>query len=109
MNLARELEPRWVHPNVFVFLCPHCKSILLSCKNINMSHTEQRELFERVFGEDACTLVVFDQDDQCWSISGSVPRDPNATFPADLTVTPSIDASKSGHWHGFITNGECSP
>ena len=23
-----------------------------------------------------------------------------------LTVTPSIDASASGHWHGRITNGE---
>lgn len=22
-----------------------------------------------------------------------------------LTLTPSIDASKSGHWHGHITNG----
>lgn len=26
-----------------------------------------------------------------------------------LTLTPSIDASASGHWHGFITNGEASP
>lgn len=24
----------------------------------------------------------------------------------DLTLTPSIDASQWGHWHGFITNGE---
>lgn len=23
-----------------------------------------------------------------------------------LTLTPSIDASNSGHWHGFITDGE---
>jgi hypothetical protein len=23
-----------------------------------------------------------------------------------LTLTPSIDVSASGHWHGFITNGE---
>jgi hypothetical protein len=26
---------------------------------------------------------------------------------ADLTLSPSIDASKYGLWHGFITNGEC--
>lgn len=25
-----------------------------------------------------------------------------------LTVKPSVDASGSGHWHGFITNGEAS-
>lgn len=23
-----------------------------------------------------------------------------------LTLTPSVDCSSSGHWHGFITNGE---
>jgi len=24
-----------------------------------------------------------------------------------ISVTPSLDASASGHWHGMITNGEC--
>ncbi len=24
-----------------------------------------------------------------------------------LSITPSIDASASGHWHGFVTNGVC--
>lgn len=24
----------------------------------------------------------------------------------DLTLTPSIDASAHGHWHGYLTNGE---
>jgi hypothetical protein len=27
------------------------------------------------------------------------------TFEA-ITITPSVDASKAGHWHGFITAGE---
>jgi hypothetical protein len=26
----------------------------------------------------------------------------------DLTLTPSIDVSAAGHWHGFITNGDVS-
>ncbi len=25
-----------------------------------------------------------------------------------LSLAPSVDASKSGHWHGFVTNGEVS-
>lgn len=25
-----------------------------------------------------------------------------------LTVAPSIDASQSGHWHGFIQSGICT-
>ena len=24
----------------------------------------------------------------------------------NLTLVPSVDASKSGHWHGFVTGGE---
>jgi hypothetical protein len=27
---------------------------------------------------------------------------------ATMSITPSIDASQSGHWHGFITNGAIS-
>jgi hypothetical protein len=26
-----------------------------------------------------------------------------------LTLAPSIDCSKWGHWHGLITNGDCNP
>lgn len=101
-----DLEPRWVHPNVFVFLCPHCKSILLSCKNIEMSATAQRQLFEKEFGEDWNNKVIACRGNQAWTISGTIPADPKAAFPTDLTVTPSLDASAAGHWHGFITNGE---
>ena len=43
-----------------------------------------------------------DQDlDHLWTRTGD-------TFDT-LTLSPSIDASASGHWHGFITNGEISP
>lgn len=38
------------------------------------------------------------QDEKLWSRTGD-------TFE-ELTITPSIDASKHGCWHGFITNGE---
>ena len=104
-----DLEPRWIHPNVFVFLCPHCRKILLSCKNVQMSHKSQREIFEKEFGENWSDVVVWSKPEQAWSISGSVPTDTRAAFIMDLTVTPSIDASASGHWHGTITNGECQP
>jgi hypothetical protein len=38
------------------------------------------------------------RDDMAWVISSQ-------DF-ATMSVTPSLDASASGHWHGFITNGE---
>jgi hypothetical protein len=37
-----------------------------------------------------------------WSVQGGIE---GATFES-LTVTPSLDGSKGGLWHGFITNGE---
>lgn len=92
-----ELEPRWIHPNVFVFLCPHCRQWLLSVKNVQMSEKDQSALFEREFGEDWNTVVVLTRPGATWSISVSIDN---------LTVTPSVDASASGCWHGFITNGE---
>lgn len=39
-----------------------------------------------------------DDASHLWQRSGT-------TFD-DLTLTPSIDASAHGHWHGFITVGE---
>ena len=101
-----DLEPRWVHPNVFVFLCPHCKGILLSCKNVEMSATDQRRLFEEEFGDTWSDQVITSQGNQAWNISGTRPMDPSAAFPTDLSVNPSLDASASGHWHGHIINGE---
>lgn len=39
--------------------------------------------------------------DHCWSVIRGVEV---ATFET-MTVTPSIDGSAGGLWHGFITNG----
>lgn len=96
-----DLMPRWIHPNVFVFLCPHCRNILVSCKNVVMGHSEQWDLIDRVFGEDANHLVILSEDAYAWTVSG--------TDFASLSVTPSINAGAAGHWHGHITAGEITP
>lgn len=101
-----DLEPRWIHHNLFVFRCPHCREVFLSCKNIEMSDQDQYDLYEKEFGEDWNSMVVPCSPATSWSISGSVPTDIRAAFIENLTVSPSIDASASGHWHGHITNGE---
>lgn len=96
MRLA-ELEPRWIHEHMFVFRCPHCRKAWLTCKNVSMGNREQRQIIEAAFGEDDY-LVCASVDSVAWTISG---KDFNT-----MTVQPSIDASRSGCWHGFITNGE---
>ena len=90
-----DLEPKWINDNIFIFLCPHCKSIWISCKNIIKSAYDQYNLFMDLnLDKD----VVPCKSDFCWVISC---KEFN-----NITVTPSIDASASGHWHGHITNGQ---
>jgi len=62
-----------------------------------MSSQEQYDLFEKVLGKDWNMVVVGCKEAMAWNISGQ-------SFE-NMTVTPSIDASGSGHWHGNITNG----
>lgn len=93
-----DLSPRWLNANVFVFKCPHCQKALLSCKNVILSSRELYDLFEATIGDYWNLMVVPCREGFAWTFSG--------TDFATLTVTPSIDASGSGHWHGNITNGE---
>jgi hypothetical protein len=37
-----------------------------------------------------------------WQIAGGIER---ASFEM-MTITPSLDGSPNGNWHGFITNGQ---
>lgn len=98
MRLA-ELNPRWIHPDVFVFDCPCCRKVTLSCKKAPMPNKLQFDLFIQAF-KDGIThpTTVPSKQDFAWAISGS-------DF-SELTVTPSIDAGAAGHWHGYITKGE---
>ena len=96
-----DLEPRWAadydilvgdrvvhdedrHGMAISFNCPHCGTTRLCVFFANpidgKPHTD---------GRDNLHL---------WTRTGD-------SFE-NLTLTPSIDASESGHWHGFITNGQ---
>lgn len=96
-----ELDPKWIHENVFVFKCPHCvaggraQPYWLSCKNVALSIHEQMDLFEKAMHDE---VVVPMRQEVCWKISGK-------DF-GTMTVEPSIDASPSGDWHGCIVAGE---
>lgn len=94
-----DLSPKWIHPNVFVFLCPHCRKNWLTVKTIPMRHKDQFDLYEEEFGEDWNEQVVPSRPDFAWTI-----KDNSQDF-ATMTVQPSIDASGAGCWHGFITDG----
>lgn len=99
-----ELDPRWINPEktVFVFRCPHCPpgtGPFISCKSVPMGHKQQTELLRAASLEPHGPRYgsITTRDETAWNVNGD--------FEA-MTVTPSIDASPAGHWHGFITNGE---
>lgn len=95
-----DLEPRWLSENVFAFLCPHCHKVRLTCKNVVMLNKDQRELVVAANLEPTGPRygVVLMKEDCAWKW--------DTTNFETMSVTPSIDASASGHWHGFITKGE---
>jgi hypothetical protein len=91
-----DLDPRWYKleeggPRVgLTFECPHCRSTRLGV----LFHHLGREALE----DGYIRAYHGGSDEHIWSLSGSDELE-------TLTLSPSIDASKSGHWHGFITDG----
>jgi hypothetical protein len=93
-----DLEPRYFvrgqseQPVGITFACPHCPdSGTRLAIAIHLDGTN--------FDPDPSDPQQFETDEHVWTITGG------STFD-DLSLSPSVDASKSGHWHGFITGGE---
>jgi hypothetical protein len=94
-----DLNPRWFvleegGPIVGLgFQCPHCLiqrlSVLFHHSGASAAGEDQ---YIRAHHGGAADRFI-------WDLPGQQDFE-------TLTLTPSIDASKSGHWHGFITGGE---
>lgn len=101
-----ELEPRWITDNGqrvgFIFKSPTDNKFWQSCFVAAMPEKVQRRLFETLLGEDNEYAVQGCNPTCAWSVAGGIA---NASFET-MTVTPSLDGSPGGLWHGFITNGE---
>jgi len=109
-----DLTPRWFAEEGrsgqgIVFQCPHCPgsktTLAVAFKNpldggapIEL-HTEK--LYRLI------DPAYWDGDAKCME---AVPPGVHWAREADtfetLSIMPSVDASASGHWHGFVTKGE---
>ena len=89
-----ELNPRWivVEKNTeevgITFDCPCCRTQRLGVFFHDIGEEVQDDNFLRAHNLDI---------NHIWNRQGK-------TF-ATITLSPSIDVSAKGHWHGFITNG----
>lgn len=107
-----DLEPRWLIKDGqrvgFVFRCPTRNSCWQSCFVASPPRQEQWKLFADTFGGDDEDRdfgrhdVQGSKEGTRWTIAGGIDA---AEFDT-LTVTPSIDGSPGGNWHGHITNGQ---
>jgi hypothetical protein len=94
-----ELDPRWLeHDRLFIFKCPCCRDRWLTCKNFAATRQQIFDILHDGLGETWNEIVVPPKPETAWLWS-------TPSFDV-MTVAPSIDASESGHWHGFITAGE---
>lgn len=93
-----DLNPEWITPDMFVFKSPSGKGDLLTCKRVVMTFKEQYDVIYHEGSKYIGIPVVQTVPDMAWSFEGN---DFNT-----ITVSPSIDASASGNWHGFIINGD---
>jgi hypothetical protein len=99
-----ELDPRWLLKDRkrlgFTFISPTNKRWRQSCFAQPAPRRDQWAMFEVVHGE--MFEVQGCNPELGWMIVGGIDA---ATFET-MTVTPSLDGSAGGLWHGFITNGE---
>ena len=102
-----ELEPRWYSVGDskgiagISFQCPHCKKERLG---VRIDH-QNPHVIQVDHDNDITTAPI---NVQIWQVTGDAPTLNGETHGGfeNITLTPSVDSSASGHWHGFITNGE---
>lgn len=113
MTKLVELEPHWLEWGRrkvgLMFLCPHCRVTWLSCMfeptplhargpGRGVDTPNQFALFTKIIGEHHAHDVVPCNKAVAWTRTTD---DFNT-----MSITPSLDASAAGHWHGYVKNGE---
>lgn len=95
-----ELEPRHFvrgdnpSPVGITFDCPCCVGKENGTRLAIALHEDGTN-----FDPDPSNPQQFEAGETVWTIVGGDSFD-------NLSLSPSVDASKAGHWHGRITNGE---
>lgn len=95
-----DLDPRYFvrkeggHPVGITFDCPCCVGTPRGSRLAIALHMDGTN-----FDPDPANAQQFETGDTVWTITAG------DDF-TNLSVTPSVDASDAGHWHGYITNGE---
>ncbi|MCF6120913.1 hypothetical protein L2449_29230 [Mesorhizobium muleiense] len=109
MMKLTDLSPRWIMKDGkrigFIFQSPTKRDGTIrqyqSCFETPPPHKEQFAIFNEM-EQYGATLIQGCNPKARWRIAGGID---NASFET-MSVTPSLDGSPGGLWHGFITNGQ---
>jgi hypothetical protein len=91
-----DLSPRWYAGRTgdrqgITFDCPCCAGKVRLAIAIHLDGTN--------LDPDPANPQQFAADEFVWNIAGGDGFE-------NLSLTPSVDASKAGHWHGHVTGGQ---
>ncbi len=103
-----DLEPRWILIDGkrvgFVFRSPiRADNFWQTCfpEPVGTNRRDQWDLAQEALGDDRAVIQGCNREHR-WAIAGGIDT---ASFET-ITVTPSLDGSAGGGWHGHITNGD---
>lgn len=109
-----ELNPRWCavagrRGQGITFDCPHCRRARLVVFFANPIDGGEPLPHERRRGSGALEVLTAEHDAAPKGFDIVPPgfhwRRSGDAFET-LSLTPSVDASAAGHWHGFVTGGQ---
>jgi hypothetical protein len=95
-----DLEPRYFvrgeggHPVGITFDCPCCVGKEHGSRLAVAIHMDGTN-----FDPDPDNPQQFETGETIWTVASGDSFD-------NISLTPSVDASGAGHWHGYITGGE---
>lgn len=97
-----------------IFLCPRCVSggcknkpmTWLTCTFQALGNREQREMIERTIDEQPEDFIATDTEEHDVVGCKTLAWTRNSKLLEKISISPSLDASPAGHWHGHITDGE---
>lgn len=107
-----DLDPSWFVAETggpiigLSFLCPHCIASQQKPQRLGIVfHPSGTDAMEAE--RDKYIVAKTSGFKNIWEMTGSDVSNPTFTSIdfINVTLTPSVDASGLGHWHGFITNG----
>lgn len=122
-----DLKPKWIRIDGevvgLIFLCPRCTArkgscikrhdgstapvpTWLTCTFKALGQWDQRELIAQTIEENPQDFI--ETKTQAHDVVGckQLAWGRTSKMFETITITPSLDASPAGHWHGHIQNGE---